>query len=514
MICDEAQKIKNPNAMITRSAKKQNVRFRLACTGTPVENSLTDLWCLFDFIQPGYLGALNSFSDQYLKPIEARTDKQKECLEELRKRIDPQVIRRMKKDVIDDLPQKIEKHELIDLSEIQRNLYSTAIESYRKRKTSDSIGPFNNHLGLLHYLRLICSDPKPQGLSNFSPVSYEKYSKEAPKIKWLIDKLSEIKINQEKVIIFCEFREIQRLLRHYIESIFSFSPDIINGDTSASASALNSRQKRIKAFQEKNGFSVIILSPVAVGFGVNIQEANHVIHYTRTWNPAKEDQATDRAYRIGQKKDVYVYYPIVKADDFTTFDVRLNTLLQKKRELADDMLNGTGSIKPGDFDISDFISQYDKHNIPAKAITADDINMMTPEFFESFIAALWQKKGFDEVVLTPRTGDDGVDVVALNRPHAGELIQCKTSSIEDIAIGWDGIKDVVAGAASYSERYKGIIFNKVCITNRFFNATAQRHAEKNMVDLYDQNRIDELLQEYPLTMDEVERFHYKDWNQL
>src|SRR6202007_2235975 len=118
-----------------------------------------------------------------------------------------------------------------------------------------------------------------------------------------------------------------------------------------SAKHIASRQKRIKAFQAKPGFGVIILSPVAVGFGVNIQEANHVIHFTRTWNPAKEDQATDRAYRIGQTRDVYVYYPVVTAPDFTTFDVKLDRLLAIKRELAGDMLNGSGDIRPGEFDV-------------------------------------------------------------------------------------------------------------------------------------------------------------------
>jgi SNF2 family DNA or RNA helicase len=107
-----------------------------------------------------------------------------------------------------------------------------------------------------------------------------------------------------------------------------------------------SRQKRLKTFQAKPGFGAIILSPLAVGFGVNIQAANHVVHYTRTWNPAREDQATDRAYRIGQSRDVYVYYPVVTANDFMTFDEKLDRLLEQKRVLARDMLNGAGDVTP------------------------------------------------------------------------------------------------------------------------------------------------------------------------
>ena len=153
----------------------------------------------------------------------------------------------------------------------------------------------------------------------------------------------------EKVIVFCEFKELQRTLQRAIAERFGLLADIINGDTTAAADRTDNRQRRIKVFQEAPGFGVIILSPLAVGFGVNIQAANHVIHYTRTWNPAREDQATDRAYRIGQTKDVHVYYPVVVAEDFVTFDKKLDQLLEIKRKLSQDMLNGCGDIGPSAF---------------------------------------------------------------------------------------------------------------------------------------------------------------------
>jgi SNF2 family DNA or RNA helicase len=311
MVCDEAQRIKNPAAMVTRAAKKQNVSFKIACTGTPVENTLADIWCLFDYVQPGLLGALNDFGRRYRKPIEAKTDEERARVEELRARIAPQILRRLKDDVAKDLPPKIIVNECrkLPLSAVQRNLYAKAIESFKKRGDRQYVSPFKNHLGLLHYLRLVCTDPRPHGLEIFKPESPEQYRKKAPKLDWLLNQLHAIKAQGEKAIVFCEFREIQRLLQHYIETDLGFRPDIINGDTSASSSHTTSRQKRIKTFQQRPGFGVLVLSPVAVGYGVNIQAANHVFHYTRTWNPAKEDQATDRAYRIGQLKPVYVYYP-------------------------------------------------------------------------------------------------------------------------------------------------------------------------------------------------------------
>ncbi|MNN72486.1 hypothetical protein D3C81_1885260 [compost metagenome] len=124
---------------------------------------------------------------------------------------------------------------------------------------------------------------------------------------------------------------------------------MINGDTSTSSHSAQSRQKLIDQFQEQQGFAVIILSTIAVGFGVNVQAANHVIHFTRCWNPAKEDQATDRAYRIGQEKDVYVYYPTIRDASMPTFEATLDELLQKRRALARDMLHGASDIQAADF---------------------------------------------------------------------------------------------------------------------------------------------------------------------
>jgi hypothetical protein len=348
MVCDEAQKIKNPGALVTRAAKKQNVRFKIACTGTPVENSLADIWCLFDFIQPGLLGALNDFGSRYRRPIEAKTDEEKARVNQLQSLIDPQTLRRTKAQVAKDLPSKIEVDSCRDLplSNYQRQLYAQAVQSYRINQ-SNQIG--NNHLGLIQYLRQLCSSPYPQGMKADLYESLSEHEIKSPKLKWLLSALGEIQQRNEKVIVFVEFHDLQRQLQAYIAQRFGILPDIINGTTSAAASAVNSRQKRIQTFQKRAGFGVIILSPLAVGFGVNIQAANHVIHYTRTWNPAKEDQATDRAYRIGQTRDVFVYYPIITAE-FVTFDMKLDSLLNWKRGLSDNMLNGCGDLSGNDFD--------------------------------------------------------------------------------------------------------------------------------------------------------------------
>lgn len=431
-------------------------------------------------------------------------------VDELRRRIAPQILRRTKQEVATNLPRKIidDRCRTLALSNEQRRLYATAIEEFKKRNESSSPSPFKNHLGLLHYLRLICTDPQRHGLSVFVPESLASYGKKAPKLAWLLSQLAEIKAKREKVIVFCEFRNIQRLLQHYINEEFAYRADIINGDTSASASSTLSRQKRLKAFQAEPGFGVIILSPLAVGFGVNIQGANHVVHYTRTWNPAKEDQATDRAYRIGQTRDVVVYYPVVRADDFSTFDVKLDQLLARKRELANDMLNGSGDIGPNDFNIADVVPEADRATVDS-LVTLDVALRMDWRYFEALANVLWTKQGF-VCYQTPNSNDNGVDVVAI-RGKEGQLVQAKTSSNHGGALNWDAVKEVVAGAAFYERRHPDVEFSRVCLTNQFFNSQAHQNATLNGVRLVEQSGLGELLGALPVSMIEVEQVLFADW---
>jgi SNF2 family DNA or RNA helicase len=165
---------------------------------------------------------------------------------------------------------------------------------------------------------------------------------------WLIRTLDSIRERDEKALVFLDRRDVQRLVQHYVREHFGVAPAIINGETPTSG-GVDSRQQRVNRFQETPGFAVLILSPVAAGVGLNIQSANHVIHYMRHWNPAKEDQATDRAYRIGQSRDVTVYTPIVRGDGWVSFDERLDELLERKRAIADDILNGTDAVSEADF---------------------------------------------------------------------------------------------------------------------------------------------------------------------
>ncbi len=173
-------------------------RVATACTGTPVENTLVDLWCLFDYVQPGLLGALNDFGRRYRRPIEAETEEERARVKELRERISPQILRRTKAEVAKDLPPKRDVPSRVPLSSHQRSLYANSINLFKARAQPEAVSPFKNHLGLLHYLRLICTDPRPVGLSVFRPEPIDNYQNRAPKLAWLLATLREIQAAGEK----------------------------------------------------------------------------------------------------------------------------------------------------------------------------------------------------------------------------------------------------------------------------------------------------------------------------
>jgi len=247
------------------------------------------------------------------------------------------------------------------------------------------------------------------------------------------------------------------------------------------------------------------------GFGVNIQAANHVVHYTRTWNPAKEDQATDRAYRIGQTKDVYVYYPVVHAEDFTTFDVKLDRLLETKRGLANDMLNGSGDLRPGEFGLDD-VAPPDSA-LESEPVTLSTALAMNWEYFEALATVLYAKRGF-EAYRTPSSKDNGVDVVALPRDESkGKLVQAKSSGTDGALLDWDAVKEVLGGNAFYCKQFPKVAFDLVCMTNQYFDKQAHMNADLNNIELVEQPVLAEMLKGTPVTLLEVEQVLFTEWTQ-
>lgn len=325
IICDETQKIKNFNTLAANAVKGMNARYRIAMTGTPIENNLGELWSIIDFIQPGLLGSYKNFSAMYEKPLSG-TSENLELKQDLIDRIKPFFIRRTKKDILSEvLPQKQEFVIKVHMSELQKQYYIDVIDSVKEN--SEKKG---QHLAGLQKLIEICSHPAIYNTQEM--LSTRDMVMQSPKLEKTLEILESISKKGEKAIIFTRYHKMQAILRKVIFEVFRVDAKIINGSNNSK------KLEIIDRFQNKSGFNVIILSPKAAGVGLNIVGANHVIHYTREWNPAVENQATDRVYRRGQEKEVSVYYPIVCDDSFVTVEEKLDDLMQRKKSLMEDII--------------------------------------------------------------------------------------------------------------------------------------------------------------------------------
>lgn len=328
-IFDEAQRIKTPGILMTHAAKALNGDFTITMTGTPVENRLADLWCIVDTAFPGRLGDLKTFSQVYEKDENPTKLRQlKGLLSNGRDGAPPMMLRRMKSDHLPGLP---EKHEHV-LSEAmppeQARAYEVAVGAAKNGNISKG-----RMLEALHQLRGI-------SLHHVAPENArdESYVEQSARLRAMLKVLDDLQKRGEKALIFLENLKMQSYLAALLQRRYQLCPMpmLINGDVAGPE-----RQKRVNAFQTSGrGFDVIILSPRAGGVGLTLTAANHVIHLSRWWNPAVEDQCTDRVYRIGQEREVNVYYVQAIHPRFgeQSFDRRLHQLLERKRSLSREML--------------------------------------------------------------------------------------------------------------------------------------------------------------------------------
>ena len=324
--CDEAQNVKNPTANATSAIKGMKASFRVACTGTPVENGLSELWCIVDFAQPGRLGSRTEFRDDFERPLVdalADTEDQEGHVARLRARLNPHYIRRIKEEAL-SLPPKTARTYYVPMSERQSAVYAQILNRLQQKDT--------NPLAALQHLIAACSHPSIAD----GPGSLEdsgQLLRDAPKLAKTMDLLDEIRGLNEKVVVYTRLKVMQRIIQSAIDARFGFNPTVLNGEVTGP-----NRHHIVEAFNRGSGFDVMIPSPEAAGVGLNITGATHVIHYTRLWNPAKENQATDRVHRIGQSRPVTVHYPVVVGDGFKSVEEHLNDLLQEKLRLARNVL--------------------------------------------------------------------------------------------------------------------------------------------------------------------------------
>lgn len=326
VVLDEAQAIKNPGTKQTRTIKKLVAKNRIILTGTPVENRLSDLWSLFDFLNPGLLGTVKEFQS-FCKKLK----KDHSAYGRLREVISPYILRRLKTDktVISDLPEKVEMKTYAPLSKKQVVLYEDLVEEIKDRiEKSDGIQRRGIILSAIMKFKQLCNHPDQYlGTGNFREQDSGKFER-------LREICETIFAKREKVLVFTQFKEMTQPLHDFLSGIFERDGLILHGSV-----PVGKRKELIAHFQDANQYiPFMILSLKAGGVGLNLTEANHVVHFDRWWNPAVENQATDRVFRIGQKKSVMVH----KFQTKGTIEERIDLMLAEKTELFDKVVSSTG----------------------------------------------------------------------------------------------------------------------------------------------------------------------------
>lgn len=325
-ILDEAQAIKNASTAQTRAIKKIKAKHKLVLTGTPLENRLSDVWSIFDFINPGLLGSLKKFVT-FTKTI----DEKPEQFSHLRKILHPYLLRRLKTDksIIADLPDKTEVKCYADLSKEQIVLYRDLVAELDGRlKETDGIQRKGLVLSYLMKFKQLCNHPDQfTGQGGYDNRLGGKFSRLADICETVYEK-------REKILIFTQFREIIKPLHLFLKSIFNHEGLMLHGQTS-----VKKRKELVARFQSDEYVPYFVLSLKAAGVGLNLTAANHVVHFDRWWNPAVEDQATDRAFRIGQKKNVLVHKFICKG----TIEDKIDSMIEDKKSLSEKLFTGGGN---------------------------------------------------------------------------------------------------------------------------------------------------------------------------
>ena len=510
VVCDEAQKMKNPKTLLTTAIKTQNALFKIACSATPIENTVVDLWCLTDFVKPGLLESQKDFEQKYMKPLSSNDindNKRREINNKLSDLLGEFYLRREKEKVLSsDFPKKIVIYDKIKPSSQQEEI----IENLKNTGKAA--------LAVIQGMIMTCSHPQlvDRDVDEVPLGSEESLIEEAYKLAHIHTILTKVKEKNEKAIIFTKYRKMQKILWNVIKYWFEIEVGIINGDADKSA-----RRRVLDEFRKKEGFNVIILSPEAAGVGLNIVEANHVIHYTRHWNPAKEEQATDRAYRIGQKKDVYVYYPIIsnvesiEREEYRTVDEwirkqmevdmsgtspeeKLNRIIVKKKRMLKDFFLTCG----GEFD-DDMAKEFAAmSNGVEKDLSIEVIDNIAHQEFEKLAVVLLEKEYNSKYgLVTVGSGDKGIDGLIFSE-KGNILIQAKHTKRLDA----NAAKELFYGEKIYSKTLnrsfpKLIVFTSASKNN--ISEDIKKLEVKGEIEIYYREKITELLNKYPTKITEL-----------
>ncbi|GJM63181.1 DEAD/DEAH box helicase [Persicobacter diffluens] len=342
MVIDEAQNIKNAQTRQSQLIRAFKVPIKIALSGTPVENRLMEYWSLMDFVNPSLLGTATYFKKHFVKPIEEEQDLER--LQIFHNICRPFLMRRLKSDksIISDLPEKIENNHFCAISPMQASLYQATMEQYMmKMDAAEAKDRSALILQLITALKQICNHP-------YQHLSHGEQSPEhSGKATALMELMSKVGEAGEKMLIFTQYRQMGNLICDWIRTYFNKEPLFLHG-----ACSRDQRDEMVQKFKKSAAHPFFVLSLKAAGTGLNLVEANHVVHYDLWWNPAVESQATDRAYRIGQQNNVMVHRLISKG----TFESQINDLIQKKKVLAEEVVESGGQFlgDMSDRELADF----------------------------------------------------------------------------------------------------------------------------------------------------------------
>ena len=442
VVLDEAQYIKEPDTAVTFAIKTMNSEFKLAMTGTPVENKLLDLWSIMDFASPGLLGTRKEFLQNY--DVNNKIDKTERgnrlaALKQTLKltkfkglnkpNIIPHIVRREKSEYLaDKLPLK---HDGKDAIRIECEIPEDMVEIHQALLQQAMVTDGKQHLMIIQKLIKLYQH-KILLENNKKEYSTEDYLKTSPKLVATIEELKKIQAKGEKALIFVTSISMQNILKKVIDSTFNLNVGIINGTvsntTSHSATSKSARYKILDNFESKEGFNVLILSPHVAGIGLTILGANHVIHYGRWWNPAKESQATDRAYRIGQDKEVFVYYPVYKSAHFETFDEKLDRLIEGKKALARDFLT---PIEDLEVRASEVLFDLTKDTVSTHKVESSLVNLenLSETEFKDLVYILLTKEG-ENILYVNEQVSFGIDLLKNEK----ELIKTFITPFDELDI--------------------------------------------------------------------------------
>ena len=486
-VYDEAQKMKSMASLVNNAAKSQQPDFTILMTGTPIENSVMDLWTLLDVAWPGYLRMSGKeFAKEYGKEPTAEqvADLKSRLIDPVQvggRECPPVMLRRFKSGVLTGLPLKTEKPWRVTMPPEQVRIYDAVLADQRSRKMPA--------LQALQALRAAAFHPDLRMPA--SSADHDRLIAVSARFRALFDILDAASRAAERVLVFVDLREGQRVLAELVRHRYRLKkhPEMINGDTSTKA------LRRIKDdFQSGKGFEVLLLGPRSAGFGLTLTAANQVVHMNRWWNPAVEDQCSDRVYRLGQEKPVTIHLPIavhpVLGDG--SFDVVLDAMLSKKRGLSRDIVVPT-TMTEEDFRV--MFATLVGDELATGGTSTRNIDTMGWKTFEAWTADQFAKAGF-QPNLTPRSHDGGADIILRppSRPGIRPIIcQCKHRGLGEGQVDEKAVEDVLRAQSVYGLAYPWLKQPMlIAVTNGRFTLGASSLARESDVMLVDGSRIDGL----------------------